>query len=269
MESWYSGVSRAASNCSAFRQPSPRLRNRRGFSRSRKSMNLTLGYSRASRSTLSCQRRANSSSRPSSTVHTPDVYTGHLLVVVRSLTTPWASGLPVEERRLGPVVGLGTYRTFEGDVARARAVVDAAFTSGSTVYDSSPMYGDAQSSLGVALSDGRRDETTIATKIWTSSVADGRWQYEEQRGFFGRIEIQQVHNLVAWQEQLPWLEEEKAAGSIDRIGGTHWSSGSFSELERALRTGRFDVVQMPLDVLGRECEERLLPLASELGSRSS
>jgi hypothetical protein len=32
----------------------------------------------------------------------------------------------VESRRLGPVVGLGTYATFEGDVARARAVVDAA-----------------------------------------------------------------------------------------------------------------------------------------------
>jgi aryl-alcohol dehydrogenase-like predicted oxidoreductase len=92
----------------------------------------------------------------------------------------------VEERRLGPVVGLGTYRTFEGNVAAARAVVDGAFAAGSTVFDSSPMYGGAQAALGAALA-GRRDGTTIATKIWSSSGDEARAQYEEQRRFFGRV----------------------------------------------------------------------------------
>ena len=170
----------------------------------------------------------------------------------------------VEERRLGPVVGLGTYRTFDGDVSGARAVVDAALRSGTTVFDSSPMYGDAESSLGAAL-DGQRERTTIATKIWSPSVDEGRAQYEKQRRFFGRVDIEQVHNLVACEEHLPWLEEERAAGSIDRIGVTHWSAGSFAELERALRTRRFDVVQLPLTPLERESERRLLPLAEDLG----
>ncbi len=98
---------------------------------------------------------------------------------------------------------------------------------------------------------------------------EGRAQYEEQRRFFGRVEIEQVHNLVAWEEHLPWLEEERLAGRIDRIGVTHWSAGSFAELERALRTRRFDVVQLPLNPLERESEHRLLPLAEELGSPSS
>ena len=58
----------------------------------------------------------------------------------------------------------------------------------------------------------------------------------------------------------------EGAGRIDRIGVTHWSASSFGErLERALRTGRFDVVQLPLNALERESEERLLPLAEELG----
>jgi diketogulonate reductase-like aldo/keto reductase len=74
-----------------------------------------------------------------------------------------------------------------------------------------------------------------------------------------------VHNLVAWEQHLAWLEEERAAGRIDRIGVTHWSSGSFGELERALRTGRFDAVQLPLNPREREAERRLLPLAAELG----
>ena len=170
----------------------------------------------------------------------------------------------MEARRLGPVVGLGTYRTFDGDVARARSVLGGAIAAGTTVFDSSPMYGRAQSSLGAAL-DGRRDATTIATKIWTPSVEEGRAQYDEQRRYFGRVEIEQVHNLVAWEEHLPWLEEERSAERIDRIGVTHWSAGSFGELEQALRTGRFDVVQFPLSPREHEAEERVLPLAEELG----
>lgn len=169
----------------------------------------------------------------------------------------------MEIRRLGPVVGLGTYRTFEGDVATAEAVVGASLAAGQRVFDSSPMYGAAEATLGSAL-DARRSEATVATKIWASSLDEGRAQYEAQRRSFGRIEIEQVHNLVAWEQHLPWLDEEKAAGRIDRIGVTHWNAGSFSELARALRTGRFDVVQLPLNPGERESEARLLPLAEEL-----
>jgi diketogulonate reductase-like aldo/keto reductase len=169
----------------------------------------------------------------------------------------------VENRRLGPVVGLGTYRTFEGDVARARAVVDAALTAGVRSFDTSPMYGSAEEALGGAL-QGQRDRASVATKIWTPSVDEGRHQYERQRGFFGRVEIEQVHNLVAWEEHLPWLEAERDAGSIDRIGVTHWNASSFAELEQALRSGRFDTVQVPLNLDEREAERRLLPLADDL-----
>jgi diketogulonate reductase-like aldo/keto reductase len=170
----------------------------------------------------------------------------------------------VESRRLGPVVGLGTYATFEGDVQLARSVVDAALQAGTTAFDSSPMYGGAEAALGRAL-DGRREGTTVATKIWAPSVEEGRAQHEAQRRFFGRVEIEQVHNLVAWEAHLPWLEQEKSEGRMDRIGVTHWSAASFDELERALRSGRFDVVQLPLSPREREAERRVLPVAEELG----
>ncbi|HLF68968.1 MAG TPA: aldo/keto reductase [Gaiellaceae bacterium] len=170
----------------------------------------------------------------------------------------------MEQRRLGPVVGLGTYATFEGDTRLAGGVVGAALDAGSRVFDSSPMYGRAEASLGAALRE-RRAVAFVATKIWASSVEEARRQYEAQRRFFGRVELEQLHNLVVWREHLPWLEAERDAGRVDRLGVTHYSAGSFDELERALRTGRFDAVQVPLSPVERECERRILPLAEELG----
>jgi diketogulonate reductase-like aldo/keto reductase len=170
----------------------------------------------------------------------------------------------MEERRLGPVVGLGTWQTFGGDAALATQVVDAALAAGTRLFDSSPMYHGAEGSLGSAL-DGRREEAIVATKIWAGSSAEAREQFERQRGWFGQIEVEQVHNLVAWRDHLTWLESERERGTIGRLGVTHYASGALEELATALRTGRFQTVQVPYNPLERECERDLLPLAAELG----
>jgi diketogulonate reductase-like aldo/keto reductase len=170
----------------------------------------------------------------------------------------------VLERRLGPVVGLGTWQTFDTNDPLARDVVGAALDAGVGVFDSSPMYGGAERSLGAAL-EGRREAGAVATKIWTPSAAEARDQLANQLSWYGQVEVEQVHNLIAWQEHLPWLEAEQEAGRIGRIGVTHYDPGAFGELERALRTGRFSTVQIPLNPHERESEERILPLAAELG----
>lgn len=170
----------------------------------------------------------------------------------------------MEERRLGPVVGLGTWNTFDSDVRLAEEVVTAAFEAGCRLFDSSPMYGGAEASVAAALVN-RRDEAAVATKIWAGSLDEGREQYRRQRAWFGKVEIEQVHNLVSWQDHLPWLEDERSAGGVGRIGVTHYSSSAFAELARALRTQRFETVQVPLNPWERECERELLPLAAELG----
>jgi diketogulonate reductase-like aldo/keto reductase len=170
----------------------------------------------------------------------------------------------MEQRRLGPVIGLGTWNTFGGDAKTAGTVVSGAFAAGCRVFDSSPMYGGAEASLGAALAD-RRGDATVATKIWASDIAGGREQYRRQVEWFGRVEIEQIHNLAAWQAQLQWLERERAEGSVDKLGVTHYSPRAFDELAEALRTQRFDVVQLPLNPRERESEHELLPLAAELG----
>jgi diketogulonate reductase-like aldo/keto reductase len=170
----------------------------------------------------------------------------------------------MEERRLGPVVGLGTWNTFGGDAELARDVVGTALASGTRLFDTSPMYGNAERSLASAL-DGRRDGTLVATKIWAPTVEQGREQFERQLGFYRRIEIEQVHNVVAWREHLSWLEEERAATRIGRIGVTHYSPLAFDDVAEALGTGRFEAVQLPLNPYERAVERRVLPVAAELG----
>jgi diketogulonate reductase-like aldo/keto reductase len=170
----------------------------------------------------------------------------------------------MEERRLGPVVGLGTWNTFGGDAELARDVVGAAIGAGTRFFDTSPMYGNAQRSLAAALA-GRREAAAVATKIWAPTVEQGRAQYEDQLGWFSRVEIEQVHNLVGWREHLDWLEEARDEGSVDRIGVTHYSPLAFDEVEEALRSGRFSTVQLPLNPFERAAERMLLPLAAELG----
>jgi diketogulonate reductase-like aldo/keto reductase len=171
----------------------------------------------------------------------------------------------MEERRLGPVVGLGTWQTFGGDAGLAREVVGAALDAGVHVFDSSPMYRGAERALGTAL-DGRRDEATVATKIWANDVDEGRAQLAQQLDWYGgRVEVEQIHNLLNWMDHVAWLEEERDAGRIGKLGVTHYSPSAFGGLAEAMRSGRFDVVQLPYNPRERECETTLLPLAQELG----
>src|SRR6266540_2549947 len=140
----------------------------------------------------------------------------------------------MERRGLGyktglevPAVGVGTWRVLERAAARGRRavpdLVDAALDAGANLFDSSPMYGEAERLLGQAL-NGRREQALVATKIWTPSAEEGARQAERALGWFGgHVDLYQVHNLVAWREHLHLLERLRAEGRVSAIGVTHYA----------------------------------------------
>lgn len=177
----------------------------------------------------------------------------------------------VERRRLAgvevPCVGLGTSQRLEA-AARAgveRDVVGGALDRGVTVFDSSPMYGQAERLLAEAL-DQRRGEAFVATKVWTPSVSQGRAQLRQAVEWYGgRVDLMQIHNLVAWREHLPVLEAARDDGQVGLIGATHYSASAYEELMRLMSSGRIEAIQVPYNPHDREIEERVLPMAADLG----
>ena len=129
------------------------------------------------------------------------------------------------------------------------AVVAVALAAGSRLFDSSPMYGAAES-LGGALAP--RAHALVATKIWAEPLTRPDAVRRPAR-WFGRVELEQVHNLVTWEEHLPWLEEERDAGRIDRLGVTHWQASAFESSPGAEDRPLLGA-QVPYNPLEQECE---------------
>jgi aryl-alcohol dehydrogenase-like predicted oxidoreductase len=164
---------------------------------------------------------------------------------------------------------MGTWNTFDVRSEHERAVraqiVEEAFAAGVRVFDTSPMYGEAERLLADLLRP-RREEAVVATKVWARSADEGRHQADRALGWFGGyVDLYQVHNLATWPQQLALLEALRVRGSVRLIGATHYSPSAFGELAELMRSGRLDAIQIPYNPRERDVERKILPLAEELG----
>jgi diketogulonate reductase-like aldo/keto reductase len=172
-----------------------------------------------------------------------------------------------------PVVGLGTWQTFDvGSNERERLqraeTLRAFVEAGGRVIDSSPMYGSSQAVVGdLVQSQGLRDRTWLATKVWTRGEAAGIQQMTESMALLRApsIELMQVHNLVDWQAHLRTLRGWKEDGRVRYVGITHYVASAHDDVERVLRAESVDVVQLNLSLDEPEAADRVLGVCADRG----
>jgi diketogulonate reductase-like aldo/keto reductase len=172
-----------------------------------------------------------------------------------------------------PLIGLGSSRTFNvGDdpqgLDNVAEVMRHFFMAGGTLIDSSPMYGSSQPAIGYGLRKlGKQEAVFAADKVWTSAFESGPAQMEQSRRYWNvdAFDLMQIHNLVDWQTHIETLHDMKRNGTIRYVGITTSHGRRHDELEQILRTQPLDFVQFSYNILDREVEKRLLPVAQQRG----
>jgi len=172
-----------------------------------------------------------------------------------------------------PVIGMGTSGSFEVGAATPeyealKQVLRTFFEGGGRLIDTSPNYGPADSVLGELLAQGgHRERCFVATKIAADDLPSAKAQWAEslRRLRTDRVELLQVHNLRAWELQLPYARELKQQGKTKYVGLTHYRESGHAELERLVRAEKPDFLQINYSVASPQAAKTLLPLAQELG----
>jgi len=212
--------------------------------------------------------------------HAAKVIGGTAAVLVLPVNAPGKSDsramltrvIPSSGEKL-PVIGLGTWQAFDVDLTadtrrQLENVLSRFVKLGGRVIDSSPMYGRAEQVIGELTSSlGIREKLFLATKVWTRGKQNGIESMERSLRLFraNRIDLMQVHNLVDVNTQLVTLREWKQQGRIRYTGITHYESGALSDVEKLIRSEKFDFLQINYSLMEPDAEERVLPLAQERG----
>jgi diketogulonate reductase-like aldo/keto reductase len=169
------------------------------------------------------------------------------------------------------VIGMGSSRTFDvGDDPKARdvccQVLQTFFDMGGEAIDSSPMYGTSPQVIGYCLKRTQNKQALFsATKVWTETRVNGIAQMENSERLWGvkRFDLMQIHNLMDWRTHLETLIEWKKQGRIRYLGISTSHGRRHAEFLEIMGREPLDFVQFTYNVLDREAERHLLPLAAE------
>ncbi|RAS66845.1 diketogulonate reductase-like aldo/keto reductase [Lentzea atacamensis] len=191
-----------------------------------------------------------------------------------------ATQQPVITRRIPrtgeevPAIGLGTFMTFDKKPGaprdHLREVLHRFHAGGGRVVDTSPLYGLSEVTVG---DFGNGLDLFIADKAWATGEYLGddsqvRRQFEQSltRVWRTQIDVMQVHSLVNADAILPVLRTWKREGRIRYLGVTHHDPAYLPFLERYVRDGDLDFVQVSYSIRNRAAGQRLLPLAADKGT---
>lgn len=157
----------------------------------------------------------------------------------------------------------------DGPLAAER-VIEAAFENGIRLFETARWYGDNEARIGTAL-QGRCSECYFVSKTLRRDAASVSADVDESlRALLtDYIDVYLIHH-VQWEDELQavlspdgaleGLRQAQAEGKIGFVG----IAGHRPELLRtALGTGKFDVVEVPCNVLDPWIFREVLPVAKQ------
>lgn len=105
------------------------------------------------------------------------------------------------------------------------------------------------------------------TKVWTSFASEGIEQINDSHQLWrlDKFDLFQVHNLLGWEEHLPYLQQMKTNGKPKYVGISTSHGRRHHDLENIIKSKKIDFIQLTYNIVDREVESRLLPLAAEMG----
>jgi aryl-alcohol dehydrogenase-like predicted oxidoreductase len=165
------------------------------------------------------------------------------------------------------------------DLARTRAVLDAALDAGVTFVDTAESYGDGGSErfIGEVL-QGRRDRVVLATKFGMRIERGGSRAYvmgaidrSLERLRTDHVDLYYYHRPdgeTPLEETLAALDELVRAGKVRYLGASNFSAAQLREADEVARReglSRFVALQNEYSLLQREPEAEVLPACRDLG----
>jgi aryl-alcohol dehydrogenase-like predicted oxidoreductase len=173
-----------------------------------------------------------------------------------------------------PAIGMGTSGSFEitpgsPEYDALKEVLKRFFDGGATLIDTAPTYSNAEEVLGPLLADAKsRPKAFIATKLSGVVGRDkGLAQFQKTLKSLrtDKVELLQVHNLGDWKTQLALARELKEQGKVKYTGITHYLDSAHDQLADVVQETKPDFLQINYSVTNRGAEQRLFPMAKELG----
>jgi len=171
-----------------------------------------------------------------------------------------------------PIVGFGSSKPVleiptEGTEPVA-AVIRVLLEHGGRVVDTSPRTPEIDAEFGRVLTAPEfQGRLFVATKINTDGRIAGITQMRQNQRLAGRrtLDLLQVESMrdldVHWPSVLRWRD----SGEARYIGVTVSSNGQHDDFEAVMRSEPLDFVQINYSVMEPGAEDRLLPLAQDLG----
>lgn len=182
----------------------------------------------------------------------------------------------MQKRRFGrtnlqvSIVGFGGTWISELNTDSAVKIVRKAFDLGINYFDTAKLDGDSEEKIGAALKSVR-DKCIIATKTGSRTRKESLEDFKSslRRLQTDRLDLIQLHGIddektlakaMGNDGSLQTCKEARSQGLVDFVGITGHKP---SVLVKAIETGEFDTVLVPLNVVTRQALEELLPTAKK------